>query len=102
MTATYRTFDLMADDERHLGWGYIGERRRELEWTADPDVQPIAVRHARVAQADATITAHAEARSWSDEDLFTWANSKNGRWFADCVFGGGNEFPLSLLTLPSR
>ncbi len=71
-TQTTSTFDRMTSDDRWLGFGYLGSRQY-----ADD---------AEVALADAfvfDVTA-----DWTDDELFTWANSKDGRWFADILFGG--------------
>jgi hypothetical protein len=70
-------FEQMMTDDRWLGFGYLGERRNQL-----------AIGHAdAVAAADAVVIATANRKQLSDEQLFEWANSKNGRWFADCYFG---------------
>jgi len=62
------------NDDRYLGWGYLNERRN-----ADP---------ALVAVADALVIRLANQERWTAEILFHWLNSKNGRWFADEIFGG--------------
>lgn len=60
------------DDTRWLGWGYLGER----------------IRHAdTAARADAIVLRFAAQHGWNAEDLFHWANSKDGRWFGDWAFG---------------
>ena len=66
-------FDRMTEDERWLGWGYLGERSR----CEDP---------AKVAEVDAYVMH--QIKGWTDEERFHWANSKNGRWAADGLFGG--------------
>jgi hypothetical protein len=74
MTATLTTKDIEAgyEDERWLGWGYLGERDR----TDGP-----------TDRADAIVLRFAAERGWDAEDLFHWANSKDGRWFGDWAFG---------------
>jgi hypothetical protein len=73
------------EDERWLGWGYLGERSR----TDD------------TAAADALVLRFAAERGWDAEDLFHWANSKDGRWFGDWAFGGFdlNDQPVWLPSL---
>jgi len=73
-------FDMLSTDDRWLGFGYLGER---LNAADRPEL---------IAQADEFVIEQASSRGWSDEDLFTWANSKNGRWFGDYVFGGDPEW----------
>jgi hypothetical protein len=74
-------FDDMARDDRFGGFGYIGARQNlrdsvaTSEWPADMlDV---------LAEADAVVLD----TGVTGEALFVWANSKDGRWFADCYFG---------------
>lgn len=62
-------------DERWLGWGYLGERRRS---GATPE---------RIAEVDAAVLDYANAADWDYEDLFRWANGRLGRWFGDMAFG---------------
>ena len=82
---TSSTFDDMARDDRFCGWGYIGARQnlRDAvaagEWSADMlDT---------LAEADAL----ALATGVPGDKLFAWANSKDGRRFADCYFGSSNH-----------
>lgn len=77
MTFTSEIFDQMMTDDRWLGFGYLGERRSQLA-TGRID---------SVAEADALILTRARERGLTYEQIFTWANSKNGRWFGDCYFG---------------
>jgi hypothetical protein len=72
------TFDRMTEDEGWLGWGYLGERARHED-------------AAYVQELDAQILRWVETLGWSLEDLFMWANSKDGRWFADLTFGGSRS-----------
>jgi hypothetical protein len=84
-TQTLRPTDLdrMASDDRWLGFGYIGGRRNELDSTdheapARPDV---------VRAADEELIEFANRHGLTYDELFAWANSKDGRWFADCALG---------------
>lgn len=79
-------FDTFAQRDDFLGFGYIGGRRNAIEATETGE-WPISVLE-DVAAADALIIATAEKAGWSEARLFDWANSKDGRWFADCAFGG--------------
>ena len=77
-----------ADDERWLGWGYLGERSHMLNST-DPEApaNPLLVE-----ATDQRVVDLANERGWTYEDLFNWCNSKLGRHFADTVFGGRGRF----------
>ena len=75
----FDAFDqLVTDDERWpwLGFGYLGER---ANW-ADRDRD-------RVLYVDEAILDRADEYGWTMDDLFEWANSKQGRHFADTAFG---------------
>jgi hypothetical protein len=69
------TFDRFANRDDFLGFGYIGSRQ---SFTAE-----------EVAPVDAAILDIAEGLGWDEERLFEWANSKDGRWFADTALGCG-------------
>lgn len=75
-THTTDTLDAMANDDRWLGFGYLGERRNAAEETPET-----------VALVDAHVLEVANAAGLTYEELFTWANSKDGRWFGDMTFG---------------
>lgn len=64
-------WDALTEDERWLGFGYLGGRAHE-----DGDA---------VAEADALLVEH--MADWTDDERFAWANSKLGRWTADTIFG---------------
>lgn len=73
-------FDDFAYRDEFLGFGYIGERARHAEdGAADIDI----------ATADALVLSIATELGWDEDRLFAWANSKNGRWFADSTLGCG-------------
>lgn len=59
-------------DERHLGWGY-----------ACTDVLSDSIR----SRLDRAIVGVANEEGLTYEELFTWSNSKEGRWLADAVYG---------------
>jgi hypothetical protein len=42
-------------------------------------------------RADAALLAWANSRGWDAERLFAFADSQEGRWFADNWFGGWTE-----------
>lgn len=73
-------FALFAKHDEWLGFGYIGAR---LAWLERGD-------EAAVAAADAQVLRLADAAGWDAERLFAWANSKDGRWYADVALGCGN------------
>lgn len=78
---TYTDFNEMMKDERWLGFGYLGERAHALDGT-DPGspAQPELVARIDELILDAT-------RDWTYDELFRWANSKDGRHFGDATFG---------------
>jgi hypothetical protein len=81
-TTTARSFDRMMSDDRWGGYGFLGGREIALD---NSDAECPA-RPELVATIDRLVLeATAE---WSADDLFHWANSKDGRHFADVVFGG--------------
>lgn len=84
-TAT-RIFDRMTQDDRFLGWGYLGDRGRFLR---DPDPGS-AITLDLIVEADEAILEVVRDMGWTYDDLFAWANSKDGRWFADMAFGAGD------------
>lgn len=80
---TIQDLERAAKDERWLGFGYLGSRQNALTST-DPEVpaQPLLV-----AAVDQRVIDHGNVEGWDYEDLFVWANSRNGRYFADVMFG---------------
>src|SRR5262252_10888489 len=74
---TLTTADIEAgfDNENWLGWGYLGERSR-------------ATTRWEVGNADQIVLRFAHALGWTADDLFAWANSKDGRYLGDWAFGG--------------
>ena len=82
-TTVTRIFARMERDDRWLGYGYLGERRSHLD-DSDPGAPALTV---EVADADDAILEVTRDMGWTYDDLFTWANSKDGRWFADMALG---------------
>ena len=84
MTSTTQSsiFDTFAQRDDFLGFGYIGGRTNAAdaiasgEWTS-----------ADIAGADAAVLKVAADLGWDEDRLFMWANSKDGRWFADMALG---------------
>ncbi len=107
MTTKTVSFEDMTTDERWLGWGYLGERKRFLDET-DPDTlagsMTPADRVAYIAKLDAQVLTYAAGQRWSAEKLFRWANSRTGRHFADWMFGSSYSFDhavkVGLLRVP--
>lgn len=79
---TTELFNQMAEDDRWLGFGYLGERANFLEGNGDVEV---------VTDADEKAIAEANVMGLDEDELFEWANSKNGRWYGDCMFGGNGR-----------
>lgn len=80
---TVADIDRAVADPRWLGFGYIGGRRNTL--TSDDPEAPADP--ASVHATDERVIAWANEHRWTYEDLFAWANSKNGRWLGDVMFG---------------
>lgn len=74
-TLTAQDIEAGYDDARWCGWGYLQGRHYEDA--------------AEVAKADQYVLGMAARQGWDAEDLFHWANSKDGRWFGDWFFGSG-------------
>jgi hypothetical protein len=87
---TAADIEAMYANDNWLGFGYLGERRNMLI-TTDSEAAPEAERRLLVEAVDQRLLDHANAEGWTDDDLFAWANSKNGRWFADTMFGRATE-----------
>lgn len=111
MNATKLTTDDIhraADDDRWAGYGYLGERRNHFAGANERGLSP-QLADAEITVADQIVIAHANAQGWTYEDLFAWANSKNGRYFADEIFGGMGQLAdrlarverFQLLALPA-
>lgn len=62
--------DRMASEDGYFGFGYIGGRQHLL-----PESR---------AAMDAVVLDRAAQLGLTYEELFAWANSKTGRWYADC------------------
>lgn len=77
-------------DERWSGHGYLLERRFALN-TAGIDPAEGTDVSALVPECDAIIIERANAQGWTSDDLFTWLNSKLGRWTADSYIRSGRE-----------
>ena len=84
---TPATLDQMATDERWLGHGYLRQRQNATD-TSDPEA---LIDPALVVRADQMAVDAANTQNLTYEEFFRWANSKTGRWFGDCMFGGGIE-----------
>ncbi|HEY9409341.1 MAG TPA: hypothetical protein VIQ30_22590 [Pseudonocardia sp.] len=80
----------MEGDPRWDGHGYIRGRSAALASTdpEHPDYEPEAApTPGAVEAADRRIVAIANERGWTYDQLFEWANSRDGRWFADAAIG---------------
>lgn len=80
--------DLIAgyNHEDFGGHGYLGGRQNALSNLAYK--VDMAAGLAELAAADQFVLDTANGRGWDAERLFQWANSRDGRYFADTVFGG--------------
>jgi hypothetical protein len=74
---TTADLDKMYRNDEWLGFGYLGERRNHTD--------------AEVEAADAKALEDANNNSLTAEELFDWANSKDGRWYGDCMFGNNGN-----------
>jgi hypothetical protein len=77
----FTTADLekMYRNDNWEGFGYLGERRNAIEAGRS------------VEEADAQALAEANVQGLTEQELFDWANSKNGRWYGDCMFGSNGR-----------
>lgn len=80
-------FVKMLDDDRWLGYGYLGARRNALD-NSDPNA---IADPALVVEADDLALEAANKQGMSYDALFEWANSKVGRWYGDTIFGRGSR-----------
>ena len=79
-TRTALTVDNLMDtliDQRHLGFGFAGIRGYAFS------------RQMRAAEAVVTV---ANDLGWSYEDLFTWSNSRDARFFTDAISYDSDDF----------
>jgi hypothetical protein len=79
MAHTTADFDKMTTKKEWLGSGYLGERATQREQGRD------------TSEADEKAIAEANRLGLTDAELFDWANSKNGRWYGDCMFGNHGQ-----------
>lgn len=56
------------------GWGYLGERQQAMTTAAG---------RRGAARSDRAVLAEANRLGWTADQLFEWANSREGRHFAD-------------------
>lgn len=85
---TTQDIENMYSNPEWEGFGYLGERRNEL----DPEGRHSAEYAAGlVAKADAMALSQANQYGLTLEQLFAWANSKRGRWYGDCWFGSNGQ-----------
>jgi hypothetical protein len=67
----------------YLGFGYLGERGRAA-------AHPVTVR-----VADRAALERANALGWTPAQLFAWANSRDGRWYADEAISSTADVPAA-------
>ena len=72
-----------------LGFGYLGERRNAIA-----AVQSGEWESANVTAADELALRIANEKHWTASRLFTWLNSKDGRWFGDMTLGS-DDFDMA-------
>ena len=92
MNRTAQIFESFTRNDEWLGYGYLGERENALVSVRTGEAGPMLADRLELAD-EAVLQATAD---WSDEELFAWANSKDGRWFADCVLGSAGSFQDAL------
>lgn len=87
-TLTRNDLKGMHNADNWLGYGYLGERHNYLAREEELAIITPEAADAFLAEVDQVVLDDANAHGYSYDDLFEWANSKNGRWFADVVLGG--------------
>lgn len=101
MTAKAKRVDLTLDDleagydsEDWGGYGYLGTRRDGMGTKAG---------RATVEQADARLLRIANEQRWTPADLFTYTDSKAGRWYAEaCLHTSDSEERLLRLIVKAH
>jgi hypothetical protein len=83
-TLTITDLDRMANDDRWLGFGYLGERGHAANESPET-----------AALVDAHVIEIANGLGMSYDDLFQWANSKDGRWYGDMTFGQATGYAVT-------
>lgn len=83
-TLTIADLDRMAEDDRWLGYGYLGERRNRRMTAIEATGRRQADLIEEVTRMDRDVVEEANVEGLTYDELFAWANSKDGRWFADC------------------
>lgn len=81
MTLRLDDLDAALDDDRHLGWGYSVKRHLSTRTAAKLDCAVIDV---------------ANELGLDYEELFLWANSKEGRWLVDKIDDGANVLKINV------
>lgn len=89
LAGDWSDFERMMRDDRWLGFGYLGERRNFIATMHEAGV-PANVSAYRLADVDELVQSEAAAKELTYDQLFAWANSKAGRWFADLFLGAAN------------
>lgn len=85
MAFTIQSIEDMKQNEEWGGYGCLGERDnvRDSVKSGERPAEDLQ----KVAETDAKIVEYANARGVSEAQLFDWLNSRNGRHFADQMFG---------------
>ena len=89
MTTKNLTAEVFATMQAHPdyeGFGYIGGRLAQIEMVRSGEVPAVEGDH-YLDQADLMAIESANQQGLTAEQFFQWANSKRGRWYADCWFG---------------
>lgn len=83
---TSADLDAFEQHDEWLGFGFIGERSRARETVAAGD-SDYRMSVDSLAEIDTIVLRLASERGWSVERLFAWANSRDGRFAGDELFG---------------
>lgn len=78
---TVADLDRAIEDDRWLGWGYLGGRQ--------------SLSQHETKRADRRLLRHANAHGWDYERLFHFLNSKPGRWYADACSDEQRGYPMN-------
>ena len=86
---TIQDLDLMTREDEWGGYGYLGERNNIREAVADGERKASDID--RLHAVDQMVIASANAKGMTYEQLFAWANSRDGRHFADRMVGWSDD-----------
>lgn len=77
------------------GFGYIGARINFVQGIVEGEIAPELA--GLLAAADAKVLRQVNTYGIEEDEFFDWANSRNGRYYGDAMFGGGEAHATQYL-----